>query len=303
MSAVTGVAFNLQKFCINDGPGIRTTLFLKGCPLDCAWCHNPESKRFAPQLGYMAEKCVGCGACVAACPAGCHAISPEGHSLDRAACTVCGACVAACPARSLEAIGYTVTVEGVLEDFLKDAPFYETSGGGVTVSGGEPFAQFPFLLALLKACKAAGLHTAVETCGFTTAEHLTEAAPYIDLFLYDYKETDSALHRRFTGQDNARILDNLALLDRLGAAVILRCPLIPGYNDREEHLRGIAAAAERFTCVQAVEVEPYHPLGSGKSARIGEQYALAALSFPPAEDVQAWIAVISAHTGKPVRKA
>ena len=219
---MTGIVFDIQKFSIHDGPGIRTNVFLKGCPLSCLWCHNPESARFQPELFYRDDKCVGCGACVGACPADCHAVTAEGHLFDRAACVACGACAEVCPTGALEMCGREMTVDEVMAEVLRDRPFYETSGGGMTVSGGEPFARFPFLLELLKAAKEAGLDTAVETSGFTAPAQIAEAAPYIDTFLYDYKETDPEKHRAFTGVDNAPILENLALLDTLGARVILR---------------------------------------------------------------------------------
>lgn len=298
-----GTIFNIQKFCINDGPGIRTTVFLKGCPLNCLWCHNPESKLTRQELYYDAAKCIGCGGCVAVCPNGCHSVAELGHGFDRNNCTVCGNCAEACPAGAMELTGREASVEEILAEVEKDAVFYRNSGGGMTLSGGEPMLQFDFTLALLQEAKRRDLHTAMETCGYAPAEQYQAVAPYVDLFLFDYKLTDEALHRQYTGVSNQKILENLKMLDDLGAKTILRCPIIPGINDTEEHFAGIAATAEQLQNVQGIEFEPYHPLGAGKAALLGKEYALDGLSFPENEAVEAWIRQIGAQTKISVKKA
>ena len=247
---MNGTIFNIQRFCTNDGPGIRTTVFLKGCPLSCVWCHNPESQRGEREILYYRNKCSGCGRCR-------HMTVEDTDFL--------------CYNDAKRICGRTATVEEVLEEVLKDRLFYENSGGGMTLSGGEPLAQPAFTIALLQGAKEAGLHTAIETCGFTSEQVMREIAPLVDLFLFDYKETDPALHRAFTGVDNAPILGNLRLLDRLGKKTILRCPLIPGYNLREEHLQGICALANSLDHLQGIEIEPYHSLGEGKYAALGKE--------------------------------
>ena len=270
------LVFNIQKFSVNDGAGIRTTVFLKGCMLDCVWCHNPESKSPKPQLFLNSRLCVGCGAC--------------------------GACVDACVG-ALEMSGNPMTVEEILAEVRKDKAFYDNSGGGMTVSGGEPLFHPSFTLALLKAAKEEGLHTCIETSGFAAWKDVEALIPYVDLFLWDVKETDAALHKQFTGVDNARILENLHRLDAAGAKMVLRCPIIPGYNARPEHLAGIAALANSLANVQRIEVEPYHPRGSSKSAAIGENYALEGLGFPAEDVVKGWMETIAAATSVPVKKA
>lgn len=297
-----GTVFNLQKFSINDGPGIRTTVFLKGCPLRCLWCHNPESKAGHPELFYAPAQCIGCRACETVCPHHCHTFAEE-HNYQRETCTACGLCASACVSRALEVTGQVMTVDDVIQEVLKDKIFYDNSGGGITLSGGEPFFQYDFSLALLRAAKDAGLHTAMETCGFTTEERCREIAPYVDLFLFDCKETDPIRHKEYTGVSSERILDNLFLLDALGAKIILRCPIIPGYNDREEHLLAIAALANRLTGVLGIDIEPYHPLGVGKSERLGKPDPLSAIGFPEEATVKGWIDTVAAHTAVPVKKA
>ena len=297
-----GTIFNIQKFCINDGPGIRTTVFLKGCPLNCLWCHNPESKLTRQELYYDAAKCIGCGGCVVVCPNDCHNISELGHGFDRSNCTVCGGCAEACPAAAMELTGREASVEEILAEVEKDAVFYRNSGGGMTLSGGEPMLQFEFTLALLREAKNRGLHTAMETCGYAPAERYQAIAPYVDLFLFDYKLTDEALHKQYTGVSNQKILENLKMLDQLGAKTVLRCPIIPGINNTAEHFAGIAAMAESMENVQGVEVEPYHPLGAGKAALLGKEYALDGLSFPENETVEEWIRSIAAQTKVSVKK-
>lgn len=299
----TGTVFNIQRFSVNDGPGIRTTVFLKGCMLNCLWCHNPESKSARPQVFLTPRLCVGCGECIAACPAGLHSFDENGvHRVERASCLVCGKCADTCVG-ALELSGKEMTIDEILHEVLKDRAFYDNSGGGMTVSGGDPLLRPDFTRELLKRAKASGLHTCLETSGYARWEDIEALIPYVDIFLWDVKETDSARHKQFTGVGNERILDNLHRLDAAGAQIVLRCPLIPGYNAREEHLHAIAALAESLRGVIRIDVEPYHPLGKSKSEAIGEEYPLGDMSFPEEETVQGWIAAIASGTRVKVQKA
>lgn len=297
------IVFNIQRFSINDGPGIRTTVFLKGCMLNCIWCHNPESKAPKPQLLLQQSRCIGCGECLSACEKGLHSFSEgEGHQIRREECEACGACADRCVG-ALEISGKEMSVTEILREVEKDRVFYGNSGGGMTVSGGDPLFRPKFLLELLKEAKARGIHTCIETSGFGKWEDIQALIPYVDLFLWDVKECDSQRHREYTGVPNERILDNLHRLDEAGASVILRCPIIPGFNDRQEHFRFIGELAEQLSCVQRVDVEPYHPMGKSKSDSLGKPYPLAHLGFPPEEEVRGWMDAIAAGTSKPVQKA
>lgn len=267
--SVEGVVFNLQRFCVDDGPGIRTTVFLKGCPLRCAWCHNPESNAAVPQLLFSPDKCIGCGACVSGCPHGLHGITPRGHVFRREGCVGCGACAAVCYADALELCGRTVTVEEVLGAVMEDREFYQNSGGGMTISGGEPLAQHRFTAALARAARAQGIHVCVETSGYGSQEALEAVAACTDLFLFDFKIADEAQHIRYTGVSNRPILENLERLSELGANVVLRCPIIPDVNFTDAHFAAIAALAERMPHVCQVDLLPYHPLGLSKAGRLG----------------------------------
>jgi len=294
------VVFNIQRFCVSDGPGIRTSVFLKGCMLRCLWCHNPESQSPEPVLSFAPHLCAGCGECLRLCEN--HRFSEEGHLIDRTRCSACGRCADACGG-ALEVMGREMTPEEVLEEVMRDEPFYRTSGGGLTVTGGDPLFRPAFTLAILKLAKEHGLHTCVETSGCAAWEHIEAIAPYTDLFLWDVKETDPELHKRFTGADNHLILDNLRRLDVLGVPIVLRCPIIPEHNDRASHFSGIAALANSLKHVQRIDVEPYHPLGKGKSASVGLRYALEDLPSPSEETVRAWIEAIVFQTDVPVLKA
>ena len=303
MEDMKHIIFNIQKFSVNDGPGIRTTVFMKGCMLNCIWCHNPESKSIRPQVFLNPRRCVGCGECIKACPHSLHAFSEDGtHTIDRQKCVFCGSCVDACIG-ALEMSGKEMTVDEIIAEVMKDKTFYDNSGGGMTVSGGDPMLHPAFTLALLKAAKEKGLHTCIETSGFAKWEDVEALIPYVDLFLWDFKESDPVRHKEFTGVSNERILDNLHRLDAAGGKVVLRCPLIPGYNVRDEHLSAIASLANELTHVVRIDVEPYHPLGKSKSEAIGETYALADMTFPPDSDVKEWIAAIAEKTNVPVQKA
>lgn len=299
-----GTVFNIQKFCINDGPGIRTTVFLKGCPLSCLWCHNPESKAAKPEVMYDARKCIMCGKCASVCPSGCHSFSEEnGHVFNREKCISCGKCEDVCYASALEMAGKLRDAEEVIAEVMKDKAFYDNSGGGMTVSGGEPMLQFEYTYELFRLAKENGLHTCIETCGFAPSENYRKLAPLVDIFLFDYKETDPERHKEYTGVDNKLILENLKMLDEMGAKTVLRCPIIPTLNDREDHFKGIADTANSLKNILEVNIEPYHPLGSGKSAMLGKKYALEELTFPSDDTVKEWIEKISKMTSLTVKKA
>jgi len=275
---IRGRIFNIQRFSVHDGPGIRTTVFLKGCPLRCVWCHNPESLRGEVELVRFESRCLHCGRCIEACPTGRLAALEQAEEAPE--CILCGTCAEVCPAEARQVVGRSVTVEELLAEILRDRIFFDDSGGGVTFSGGEPLSQPDFLAAALEACRGAGVHTAVDTSGFCRLEDLLRIAPWADLFLFDLKHMDDARHRELTGVSNRRILENLsALAGRLAASgavpvadpprIRIRVPVIPGMNDDAANFSAVARFAASLPGVRRIDLLPYHAHGLGKLERLG----------------------------------
>jgi pyruvate formate lyase activating enzyme len=280
-SVLLGGVFDIQRFSLHDGPGIRTTVFLKGCPLRCLWCHNPEGMSATSEVSWLPEKCIACGECVSTCPKGAHQLeasesqgSQVTHVYDRQVCAACGQCADSCDTGALEFVGRFMSVDDVMKEVNQDRTFYANSGGGITISGGEPLAQIDFTTALLRAAREEELHRCVETSGFASWERLRALVPLVNLFLFDWKETDEKRHADFTGQSNRIILENLQALHKMGARIQLQCPIIPGFNDREDHLAGIADLALRLCNLEGVRLLPYHPLGKSKLERFGLKLSL-----------------------------
>lgn len=285
----SGMIFDIQRCSLHDGPGIRTTVFFKGCPLRCLWCHNPESRRREAEMAFFEEFCVGCGACAAACRHKAHRIENGLHLFDHAVCEVCGRCVDACAFGAMRMTGQWSTVKEIMDDVRQDMAYYRQSGGGLTVSGGEPMLQLQFLKALLEAAKAEGLHTCVETSGFASRQAFESVLPLVGCFLFDYKACRPDQHLEFTGVDNELILSNLDYLCRSRAAVRLRCPLVPGLNDSPEHFQAIAAIEKKYPAIECVELLAYHNTAGHKYARHGHRNPLPDLPSADEETKKRWL--------------
>jgi pyruvate formate lyase activating enzyme len=284
---VTGVVFNIQRYSIHDGPGIRTTVFMKGCPLRCMWCQNPESQAFKPELFFNKEKCTGCGQCAAVCPEKAVEILEGKAVTDRSVCTACGLCVEGCPAEAREIMGKSMTADEVVEEVMKDEVFYRTSGGGVTLSGGEPFAQADFSASILSLCKAKGVHTAIETCGYARWEIAEKVLPFVDLVLFDLKQMSGVEHLKLTGAPNSLILQNLKRIrHERHIPVLLRIPVIPGYNDSSENIRATSRfVAHELDPSMQVHLIPYHRLGVSKTEQLEMPCVQTSIAPPDEEDV------------------
>jgi len=291
---MTGTVFRIARYGVHDGPGIRTTVFLKGCPLRCWWCHSPESQSAEPELMVQAERCVKCGTCMPVCPS--EAIRPEEGSFRtvRALCEACGTCARACPSGAREIVGTTFTVDELMAEIEKDVVFFDESGGGVTFSGGEPLMQADFLDEALRRCQAIRIHTAVDTCGLANSDVLLRISQNTDLFLYDLKLMDEARHREVTGASNELIIENLKMLARLRGNIRVRFPLIPAINDDAENVRALGALVSSLG-ITRVDVLPYHRAGLAKYIRLDEEYRLPDTDPPSAGDVAEVVAILEQY--------
>jgi len=259
-----GIIFDIKRYAIHDGPGIRTTVFFKGCPLACPWCHNPEGIDRYPRLVYRKSKCILGLECVEACPEKALSLGPDGIITDEALCNLCGACVDACPAGAREMVGQKISVESLMENIRKDVPFFDTSGGGVTFSGGEPLMQAEFLLAMLKACGKEDIHRTLDTTGYTDLGTLKQVARHTDLVLFDLKFIDPKKHRHYTGVSNEQILKNLETLAQNDSRVIIRIPLIPGINDDDDNINSTVSLLLHLPQIESVHILPYHDFQTRK---------------------------------------
>ncbi len=287
----TARIFEIKRFAVHDGNGIRTTVFFKGCPLKCVWCHNPEGLAGGPQLAYYENKCVSCGDCTGVCPENAHVFTDGVHTIDREKCIACGKCTEICPAEALMLYGKRMTADDILPVLLEDADFYRSSGGGVTLSGGECLLQADFCAELLKKLKEHGVSTAVDTCGDVPEEAILKVLPYTDIFLYDLKAVDEDVHIRCTGRSNKRILENLRMIDASGASSEIRYPYVPGCNDNQAE--PIAAFLSGLRHITGIRVLPYHNYAGSKYRALDLENTLP-LHLPDAETVERIQAFLSA---------
>lgn len=286
-----GKIFNIMRYSIHDGPGIRTTVFLKGCPLSCWWCHNPESQNLNEELILFPNRCIGCKACLEVCKE--NAISEIDKMIitDKRKCTDCGECASVCYTEAREMTGKTMTVKEVVAEILKDEDFFQQSKGGVTFSGGEPLMQPDFLISILKEMKKLGIHTAVDTSGFASKEVIREVSLYTDLFLYDLKHMDSAKHEKYTGVPNNIILENLKLLMDMEKEVSIRIPIIPNINDSYEELKAFREHIKSLKNVKEICLLPYHKIGQEKYKRLGRAYKMQDIEEPSQETMDSIVKI------------
>ena len=276
----SGYIFDIKRYAIHDGPGIRTTVFFKGCPLRCRWCHNPESWRNNPEQSLRYSRCTGCGRCTEVCPRNAISMLDNRPVTDIEKCELCGKCIEVCLSGAREIIGYPTTVSQVMAEVEKDRIFYDQSGGGVTFSGGEPLYQYNFLLALLDECKAAGIHSAVDTTCYANNDILRKVAVKADMFLCDIKHIVPQIHKKYTGVDNILILDNIRYLARAGAKIKIRIPVIPGFNDDEKNIEMTAQFVKSLNTVEQVDILPYNSGGLEKAARLADDFEIMKKNSP-----------------------
>jgi pyruvate formate lyase activating enzyme len=285
MNGAKGTIFNIQRYSIHDGPGIRTTVFMKGCPLRCLWCQNPESQTFHPELFYHSESCKGCGKCMLACVGKAIEIHEGRSKTNRKLCKGCGTCADVCPQGARALVGRMVSAEEVFQEVSKDAIFYQRSGGGVTLSGGEPLAQPEFAIDLLKLSKEAGIHTALDTCGQAPWQTIERMLKYVDLVLYDLKHMDPVEHERATGASNHSVLENARrMCHDARVSLMIRIPLIPGFNDGLENMRAMAAfIVKELDASMPVHLLPYHKFGESKRAQLERNHPSLGIE-PPSDE-------------------
>ncbi|MFC1740430.1 glycyl-radical enzyme activating protein [Pseudomonadota bacterium] len=290
------LVFDIKRYAINDGPGIRVTVFLKGCPLACRWCHNPESVSRDVQKMYTQSKCIGCGECVRVCPFQACELTPDGIVTDEERCIVCGACAEVCPAKATEMSGRLKSTDDLLAIIERERPFFERSGGGVTFSGGEPLMHSEFLCEILDACGRMDIHRTVDTSGLAKTRTLLEVAKRTDLFLYDLKMMDSEKHKAWTGAGNKRILKNLRELAGVGADIQIRIPLIKGVNDDDENIEATAGFVANLPGPKReVNLLPYHNVGEGKFTKLGRNFQAGAMAEPDKDDLARVVSKFSDH--------
>ncbi len=292
-----GIVFDIQTYAIYDGPGIRTCIFFKGCPLSCRWCHNPESQRLQPEMGYIVSRCARCGTCVEVCPNKALALDESTINRDRARCAACGLCRGACPNDAHETIGYETSAEGIVEKVAVDRPFFAGSSGGVTLTGGEPTLQGEFLLETARLLKKGKIHTALETCGFFAKDLIPALTDTIDLFLYDIKHVNTGTHKRFTGVDNRGILENfVSIVKEAGPLrIIPRVPLIPGFNADSGSLEGMCLFLKETRYRGPVHLMPYNRMAKSKYEKVGRVSDYRDMGELSGDMIDGFIALLGDH--------